>query len=303
MRRHTLRATGLACAFLATWLGLFLLSSQAADPPAIIELPPIGTPGQLARLGWLEPGADYADACAGYCEFHGVTHGAMADHLADRSCNVPDRAGTLEANWPQQCRQGLGIYIDWTGYRSPEVMGLTQPEALACYIDAMEFWNAALDLRLYLEADLTTAKTYVSWRPLSGSTLAWSHLADNTCRDNKTQRYDIRKWSKRLLRQTAAHELGHLIGLGHTPGNFLMSPTIKTNISALTPTDIRNARRLGYDAPTRPRPGPPPGRGFVGFVELTDGTKIDAARILRVDLRLATGKPPGGIVLPPFLFH
>jgi hypothetical protein len=305
--RHRLTVAGLAAVFLAVWMALFLMGrSQAADrPPAAgIQLPPIGAPGQLAALGWMAPGDDYAAACAGYCEFHGLTPGTMTDHLAGRTCNVPDRLTDLPANWPETCRQGLGLYIDWTGYRSAATMGMTQAEAADVFTEALDAWNAALDLRLYIEPDLATAKTYVSWRSLGGSTLAWSHLADNTCSDTKSQRYDLRRWTKRQLKQTIIHECGHLIGLGHaSPRDFpaVMSPTINLSINGLTAGDISRARRLGYDpAPT----SPPPGRGFVGSITLTDGTQINALRILAIDLRRgpATPAPPGGIILPPFIF-
>jgi hypothetical protein len=53
---------------------------------------------------------------------------------------------------------------------------------------------------------LAAAKCYVSWQGLGGSTLAWSHLADNSCSDDKKQRYDIRRWSKHQFYQTVSLE-------------------------------------------------------------------------------------------------
>ncbi len=172
--------------------------------------------------------------------------------------NLDDRGyARSEARFPDHCDKRIGIWLNEADYPGSGVMGLNFEQFGTIYGRAMSAWNETVDLRLQF-ADRGEAICQVDFANLQGSTLAWSHLADNTCSRNKQQRYDHRHWGEHLLYLTALHELGHLIGLGHRNGNYIMNPTILTGLDGLTSHDITRARNLGYGAPTGPTPDPPP---------------------------------------------
>jgi len=129
-------------------------------------------------------------------------------------------------------------------------MGITKAQALEQFQRAFGVWWKAIGLKFVLTDDRRQAHCVIDWGALSGTVLAWSNLADNTCNKNQQQRYDIRGWTPHLLFLVILHELGHLLGLPHRPGNFLMNPGIITSLDGPTPTDISDAIALGY-------PGPP----------------------------------------------
>jgi hypothetical protein len=296
-----MRRAILAASLIVPGLIVGLLAQQ-------ITLPPVQTPNKTANdlmtLGWLDETTAGADAeavdlaCDAYCEFWGLEPGEMAQHIAGRGCMVPDML-IEEANWPQSCRHDLGMFIDWQGFRESAI-GMSRAEAEDLFDQALMEWNNSIGVNLHITTDLAAAKCYVSWQGLGGSTLAWSHLADNSCSDDKKQRYDIRRWSKHQFYQTVIHECGHLIGLPHRRGNYVMNPIIITSLDGLTDTDIRDARRLGYGEPTDPpKPHPPAPNGITGTITLKDGLVVPASKIKTINLTFGVGKRGGVIVLPP----
>lgn len=190
----------------------------------------------------------------------GVYGPCMIEDVAGRNCDCPDFNGhhvIADARWPPGCTD-IPIYLDLENL--PTDMRLTRQEIVKTFTWAADTWNRAADLTLYLTNDRTKAACLVRFEPQTGSTLAWSSLANNTCSQDKQQRYDIRAWSLQTFRQTVLHELGHLIGLNHMRGDYVMNPTILTQIYGLTPTDKLRAVNLGYGAPLEPptpKPTPP----------------------------------------------
>jgi len=315
----------LSMLFALVWLGLSCASGQ--EP---IFLPPLLSIGEtseapkaeakdiaedLVTLGWItEEQAEKATeeefhaVCHEYCEFFGLEHGAhnrlkgVADHIHSRQCMVPDNLGMEEANWPTTCRQDLGMFWDWGGFRANTV-GFSEQRAKEIVDEALDHWNSKVGLRLYRSTDFATAVCSVKWVGLGGSTLAWSNFPDNSCEDNKRQRYDNnRRWSEHQFYQTIIHECGHLVGLSHRRGNFVMNPTIITSLDGLTDRDVRDALDLGYDEPiTVPIPTPTT-PSVKGSITLVDGTVIPASRIRLINLtieQVPTDIGGGVIVLPP----
>ncbi len=174
-------------------------------------------------------------------------------------CSNLDHRGFVraQASFPPSCRLSVGIYIDWRKFPDGR-MGITRERFHQAFLRAIAEWNAHVGIRFYLEPDVEKALAYVDFANLAGTVLAWSHLADGTCRDDKQQRYDIRNWTPHLAFLTILHELGHLLGLVHKNGPYVMNPTILTGLNGLTTDDIRRARNLGYGEPETPGPPEPP---------------------------------------------
>lgn len=170
-----------------------------------------------------------------------------------------------EARFPDACKTEILCIVDKDspsrGWPGDGVMGLRYEQFFAQFHRACETWNTHVGLRLAVTDDRSLfprAICKVVFWDFGGSVLADSHLADGTCADDKRQRYDHRQWSEHLLYLTILHELGHLIGLQHKTGPYIMNPTILTGLDGLTDDDIRRARGLGYGDPLGNVPSPPP---------------------------------------------
>lgn len=177
-------------------------------------------------------------------------------------CTALDADGRAqsEARFPDTCSRELTIYINADDWPGAAVMGLNWGEWCEVYQQAMAEWNQAANVHLVRVDRSELAIAEVDFADLAGQTLAWSHLADGSCAKNKRQRYDHRQWTPELLRLTALHELGHLLGLQHKNGPYIMNPSILTGLAGLTQDDVQRARALGYGAPvaTEPNPSPQP---------------------------------------------
>lgn len=169
----------------------------------------------------------------------------------------PESGKALASAAIPECRVAYGIWIDKSDWPGDSVMGITYEEFEQQFDRACKDWNNACGINLYIERDPAKAKCKVSFNDENGGTLAWSHLADGTCRNNKRQVYDIRRWDAHLCYLTILHELGHLIGLHHRSGNYVMNPSILTRLVGLTPNDIARGRNL-YGPPLEMNPDPEP---------------------------------------------
>ena len=188
---------------------------------------------------------------------------AAVDHLTNRCCSVPDVAAAggeiAFARWPDACAKELRIYVNWNGW-NPRLMSMGVDDARQQFKRAMAAWTSSVDLVWTMTANKSQAHCEVDWARLSGNTLAWSHLANNSCRLRASQRYDHRRWTPHYFYLVVLHELGHLLGLPHQRGNYIMNPSIVTSLDGLTESDIQRARDLGYGKPDRRDPEPSPGR-------------------------------------------
>jgi hypothetical protein len=231
----------------------------------------------------------------------GLLGPATIQHLMNRRCDTPDFAsdGTIieEANWPGSCRHSIKIWFDWSTWNESQ-QGFSVATAKAEYAKALREWNLVCDLTLELVEDRSEARVVVRCEPLAGSTLAWSHLANNDC-GGKEQRFDIRRWTLHVFFLTVLHEVGHLIGLPHTAGNFVMNPSIIESLPGLTASDKSRAIALGYgpskldpDEPEDPDdPDVPPGEGGIVKISglLKNGTAFVSADVKAIEATIRLG--------------
>ena len=235
---------------------------------------------RLTRWGYLRSGVALADAIRWYQENHApaldelatVYHGryavrarsaadldgdigpATAQVMNSRYCDTPDilpGSAIEEANWPTSCRQE--ITVSWNFKAAP---GLTEAETTAVWQAVKEEYERLFDLTMILRgADgYGTSRINAQLLALPGSTLAWSYLANNNCGARLQQSYDTTiRWSMGLAIGTWKHEIGHALGMNHTPNdrNSLMYPSMNGQ-SGLNQTDIAQMQRLGYARRTKP---------------------------------------------------
>ena len=94
----------------------------------------------------------------------------------------------------------------------------------------------------------------------AGTILAWSQLPlDAQVTTQLNQVFNAAEaWTESMFLAVACHEIGHAIGLPHSPGNCLMNPYYSEAITAPTPVDAANAAAL-YGPASEPAPSPPAG--------------------------------------------
>lgn len=206
---------------------------------------------------------------------NGVIGPHTAAHIMQRKCGVDDTAAAEEARIPPACQSEYRIHIDWSGF-NPATMGISREDARGLFLRAFDDWLRAIGIAFKLVEQAANAHCTIDFALLSGSTLAWSHLANNTCNRGQQQRYDIRRWTMHMLYLTILHELGHLLGLPHRSGMFVMNPSILTQLEGLTQQDIRDAIALGYpggspDPDPGPQPPAPRGNSAGGVLDVTIG--------------------------------
>lgn len=186
-------------------------------------------------------------------------------HICGCDCGHHSENEAAEAaRFPDACRKRILLFMDRRRWPGDARMGMTFEQFLAIYRRAANRWGQVAGLRFVVSidlADLDPAHCYVTFHNFQNDVLADSHLANGTCGDHFRQRYDWRIWSEHLLYLTVLHELGHLLGLVHKNGNFVMNPRILTNLPDLTKNDISRAVSLygpPLTDPEEPEPNDPP---------------------------------------------
>jgi len=181
---------------------------------------------------------------------------ATAQLLNGRYCDVPDvmlNAAIAEVNWPESCRND--ITLSWNFKNAP---GLTEAEQNAVWKSVKDEYERLFQMQFVLRAADGYGSSRINAKLLSlpGSVLAWSYLATSNCADRLQQAYDNTiRWSLNLAIGTWKHEVGHAMGMQHTPSDprSLMNPSMNGQ-TGLNATDIAQMLRIGYKRRTSPPP-------------------------------------------------
>jgi len=238
--------------------------------------------GRLTRWGYLTGGRSLENAIGLYQQNHSAAldevslryHGRLASRLksgADidgdigpatalllngRFCDTADvmpNAAITESNWPDSCRRD--ITLSWNFKNAP---GLTEAEQVAVWKSVKDEYERLFDLQLVLRAadGYGSSRINAKLLALPGSVLAWSYLATSNCADRLQQSYDSTiRWTLNLAIGTWKHEVGHALGMNHTPSDprSLMYPSMNGQ-TGLNQTDINQMLRIGYKRRTTPSP-------------------------------------------------
>lgn len=191
----------------------------------------------------------------------GIIGPATAEVINGRHCSVPDFANAEEARWPDQCVNEISV--SWNFDKMP---GTSKEETEAVW-NSLSTYEELFELKIPRRPeDYPDTRIFASLRALPGSTLAWSFLANNSCGFKAQQAYDSTvNWSSKILRTgTIRHEVGHALGMRHTPSDprSVMYPSMRGQWE-LNSTDINQMLRLGYKRRTEPIPPTPDPEGVV----------------------------------------
>ena len=189
------------------------------------------------------------------CISDGQIGPATALLINTRFCNVTDFANNEEeARWPDDCVNEINV--SWNFDQMP---GLTKEQTLEAWRSLSQY-EQLFNMKIPLQPNLyPNTRIYSALRPLPGSTLAWSNLATNSCAFRAQQAYDSSiSWSLKMAIGTIRHEVGHALGMNHTPNdqNSIMFPSMRGQ-TELNETDINQMIRLGYKKRTIPIPPGP----------------------------------------------
>ena len=155
---------------------------------------------------------------------------------------------------PLDCRLYYGVHIAWPIDLDGNQRSLRQT---AIY-NAMLEWHRVIDMRFVLD-NSNKYFAEITWHDdgaLGTNVGATSNRGDGTCEKGKTQGYLV-STEPALLYKFALHELGHLLGLGHSsdPDSVMSSGLRATSIPE---PDILAAVAIGY---VRQFPPPPEDTG------------------------------------------
>ncbi|QDT50533.1 Matrixin [Symmachiella dynata] len=155
-----------------------------------------------------------------------------------------------------------------------------------CIRDAWYSWKEFISLNVWELNDDNKEKANVIIRTKyidgGGPILGQAHVGPPNGYVLELEMDKGHSWTKTRFEGAVCHEIGHLLGLDHTPGDgHLMSEYIKEGIVSPSQVDINNALALGHYIPAlRPTPEPEPPGPYPGESEAARRRREIQARYL-----------------------
>lgn len=203
-------------------------------------------------------------------------------------CDCPDfidgapASARAEARWPDACKDSIIAAYRFDG------LNLSSDEVAKRWVAAQISWNKRINVDLTLDnTRFNEAQIWATDGPLSGNTLAWSMLANNSCSSRLEQRYNTKvNWDGQYFQAVKAHEDGHALGLPHLTNDpeSLMYPYARRHIYLPQAGDVALAVKLGYEERGEEPENPKLGK-LVAYL-------VDSGR--QIPIHAAEDAPTGG---------
>lgn len=208
----------------------------------------------------------------------------MSDSPACYRCNHPETLA-LSAD---VSRWSLGVlrYAESFAYANAPSARVAANYARACRL-----WEAVCGIRLAVAATYADAQVVASEGPIDGpwNVLAVSQLPPTgNYAGVLTQTFDqAEQLDDDLMVAMFAHELGHVLGIGHLAAGNLMAPVLDRAILTPQPGDIAEAQARYGPPPPTPTP-----TEVINVDPITFAVTVPGPGTYRVDFAAADGSSP-----------